>query len=613
MRYLDAGGCLPVWDQVPVCPRRRGAARPPGALVGHPASASAFAAVLLTRWRVRGVRAWRVLGVCSQDQPSSYKTKACRSFARTGRCPYGQRCRFMHGDVADAHLAEDDDSDSHQSDEYCKPVAGQPPLPAHAPSSGSGSSSLHQSPYAGPVQTSQLHVQLLQLQQLQQLQQSNESCWANHVQKQLPARPHDSQVALGASTMRRRSSSNESGSTASEEATRQFDYSSSQPHTRHMSPHTPPHAPTRATSTATAADSFRAQLPPNASPAAVLLPYAQLPRGDGQEGAPPGALSSSLPQKVASFAWSNAACLGAFSPAGACGACGCGGLQPMTALPTVVTPSPFTSPCSSMASRLPSMHPSNASSAVHSKLPSPSVLPLPHGASSIPPGPMPPAFLPPPAMFSATSALSVLELPVHPFGVPLHEPTGAGSIFSTVGTLWSSGAPGPARPPVPAPAPAPAPGTASNTAASRLQADPHVSLCGSGSSSDESNSTDLGCGGDGAFASGCLAMGVGGAHAAVHANRPYHSMTRSSIAKELSVLFDEAPADASDGAAGKDGVELSRSVELIIEPDAVADRTELALSDYSTARLAGQLAALCCSPSRREHGAEGASTPTSRW
>ena len=40
MRYLDAGGCLPLWDQVPVCPRRRGAARPPGALVGHPASAS---------------------------------------------------------------------------------------------------------------------------------------------------------------------------------------------------------------------------------------------------------------------------------------------------------------------------------------------------------------------------------------------------------------------------------------------------------------------------------------------------------------------------------------------------------------------------------------------
>lgn len=40
MRYLDAGGCLPLWDQVPVCPRRRGAARPPGALVGHPAWAS---------------------------------------------------------------------------------------------------------------------------------------------------------------------------------------------------------------------------------------------------------------------------------------------------------------------------------------------------------------------------------------------------------------------------------------------------------------------------------------------------------------------------------------------------------------------------------------------
>ena len=560
--------------------------------------------------------AWRVLGVCSQDQPSSYKTKACRSFARTGRCPYGQRCRFMHGDMADAHLAEDDDSDSHQGDDYCKPVAGQPPLPAHASSSGSGSSSLHQSPYAGPVQTSQLQVQLLQLQQLQQLQQSNESCWANHIQKQLPARPHDSQVALGVSTMRRRSSSNESGSTASEEATRQFDYSSSQPHERHMSPHTPPHAPTRATSTATAADSFRAQLPANASPAAVLLPYAQLPRGDGREGAPSGALSSSLPQKVASFAWSNAAGLGALTPAGACGACGCGRPQPMTASPTVVsvvTPSPLTSPNgSSMASRLPSTHPSNASSAVHSELPSPSVLPLPHGAASIPLGPMPPAFLPPPAMFSATSALSVHELPVHPIGVTLHEPTGAGSIFSTVGTLWSSGAPGPARPPVlaPAQAQAPAPSTATNAAASRLLlADPHVSLCGSGSSSEESNRTDLGGGGDdgdGAF-EGRLAMSVGGAHAAAHANRPYHSMTRSSIAKELSVLFDEEPADVSDGAAGKDGVEL------IIEPDAVADRTELALSDYSTARLAGKLAALCCSPSRREHGAEGASTPTSRW
>lgn len=38
----------------------------------------------------------------AQDQPSSYKTKACRSFARTGRCPYGPRCRFMHGDVREA-------------------------------------------------------------------------------------------------------------------------------------------------------------------------------------------------------------------------------------------------------------------------------------------------------------------------------------------------------------------------------------------------------------------------------------------------------------------------------------------------------------------------------
>ena len=42
----------------------------------------------------------------AQDQPSSYKTKACRSYARTGRCPYGPRCRFMHGDVMEAqHLA----------------------------------------------------------------------------------------------------------------------------------------------------------------------------------------------------------------------------------------------------------------------------------------------------------------------------------------------------------------------------------------------------------------------------------------------------------------------------------------------------------------------------
>jgi len=37
-----------------------------------------------------------------QDQPLSYKTKACRSFARTGRCPYGPRCRFMHGDAREA-------------------------------------------------------------------------------------------------------------------------------------------------------------------------------------------------------------------------------------------------------------------------------------------------------------------------------------------------------------------------------------------------------------------------------------------------------------------------------------------------------------------------------
>ena len=38
----------------------------------------------------------------AQDQPSSYKTKVCRSFSRSGRCPYGARCRFVHGDVAEA-------------------------------------------------------------------------------------------------------------------------------------------------------------------------------------------------------------------------------------------------------------------------------------------------------------------------------------------------------------------------------------------------------------------------------------------------------------------------------------------------------------------------------
>ena len=37
-----------------------------------------------------------------QDQPSSYKTKVCRSFSRGGRCPYGARCRFVHGDVVEA-------------------------------------------------------------------------------------------------------------------------------------------------------------------------------------------------------------------------------------------------------------------------------------------------------------------------------------------------------------------------------------------------------------------------------------------------------------------------------------------------------------------------------
>ena len=38
----------------------------------------------------------------AQDQPLTYKTKLCRSFARTGKCPYGPRCRFVHGDIAEA-------------------------------------------------------------------------------------------------------------------------------------------------------------------------------------------------------------------------------------------------------------------------------------------------------------------------------------------------------------------------------------------------------------------------------------------------------------------------------------------------------------------------------
>lgn len=184
----------------------------------------------------------------------------------------------------------------------------------------------------------------------------------------------------------------------------------------------------------------------------------------------------------------------------------------------------------------------------------------------------------------------------------------------------ATGAPTPAPEASAALPSAPAPITAASTAAVWV-ADPHVLVSGSGSSSNGSSSVELGGGGGGEAAlEMCLAMGADEVHAAheahaahaVHAaqvqvaadaGRSYPSMTRSSIAKQLSVLFDEAPDDAPADADGKGATELS----------AAAERAELAFSDYSTARLADQLAALCCSPPRRDQASAGASSPTSRW
>jgi len=85
--------------------------------------------------------------------------------------------------------------------------------------------------------------------------------------------------------------------------------------------------------------------------------------------------------------------------------------------------------------------------------------------------------------------------------------------------------------------------------------------------------------------------------------RAYSSFTRSSLAKQLSVLFDDAPANA-EGAADITAVAA--------EPSKGADdQMQLAISDYTTAMLADQLAALCCSPPRQGRASAGASSPTS--
>ena len=83
---MDTNWRLSIWPQVSVCSRCRRASHPTG--IGRRPHCSVF----------NSKRCPNPL----QDQPSSYKTKVCRSFSRGGRCPYGARCRFVHGDVIEA-------------------------------------------------------------------------------------------------------------------------------------------------------------------------------------------------------------------------------------------------------------------------------------------------------------------------------------------------------------------------------------------------------------------------------------------------------------------------------------------------------------------------------
>jgi len=572
-----------------------------------------------------------------QDQPSSYKTKACRSYARTGRCPYGPRCRFMHGDVVEAqHLAAlrlADEQPFVSND--VRVLEGALPSTAAQPFTSTGRVAEQQPPQPLPPQA-QLPMQLpreplmyasalpqpalpTQASPSHRHLQSQSTCIAygplqpqilplgaqslapapassvpdtphrqppqtplSHLPHQLHssplAPPHQSPFAP---MTFRRGSSDESG--MDEEVQRESS-SLPSPRSRPSLPLTPPHAPAPSTSTVMLAELGNGSVRPlarehgagPATPGAVLLPYAQLPHGDGLK-APAHEFTSHVCATMQGLGFSQQRMAGSLCT------------QPLAASPPSATPSAITSPGSSLlASAVPSAIPSARSS----ERPSPALLPLPLG--TLPGAALPPGFLPPAALGAAPAAATSSGL-----DLPLLSALPAGSGAFREGACDTS---------ISSAIAARASSAATSTAA---EASIALSRASGESSSRDSSSTELG----GATVRGSLsglpssfearldAIDAEGDGAVTPGERAYSSFTRSSLAKQLSVLFDDAPANA-EGAADITAVAA--------EPSKGADdQMQLAISDYTTAMLADQLAALCCSPPRQGRASAGASSPTS--
>ena len=111
---------------------------------------------------------------------------------------------------------------------------------------------------------------------------------------------------------------------------------------------------------------------------------------------------------------------------------------------------------------------------------------------------------------------------------------------------------------------------------------------------------------DGAAGSAAAATSTAAPAAAV--SPPSSSLTRNSIALQLSKLFDDgdAAAPTTHAAASLDAAGHPQPVHELSAGDArslcdAGAEDELALLDASTEMLANQLAAVCCSPPRHHH------------
>ena len=481
----------------------------------------------------------RIAPCCAQDQPTSYKTKACRSFARTGRCPYGPRCRFMHGDVREAQhlavmrLADERPFPGGTAGGSDAPLAPGPAAASMAPAAASPAAAMRLADFP-PVSSAAAGI-------------GGGGLAAIGGGIGGGAAPCDLSAAL---TNRRSSSSSEAELPL-------------------------PHPPPMATSLKAMAQMSMA---PAAAAAhhAVLLPYAQLPHADAHKqplpsvaaggwGAPPLRPFASSVHKSATSAPFSASLAGQPLPTGGFGPAG----SPMRTSPSIQVPFANSSPSGS--SLLPSPSSSRLPSTLPSTLPSPALLPLPVPLSS------PPASLPllPPAFIPAAGGLPSPQLAhtassIH--GLP-PQPVAATNLLAQL----SAGASGPGH-----------------------QHGSSAGLCGGSSSGSAvagglvaSSSPRIGS----SLSAALTPTGAGlqtanvsidGFGAALQASSMFGSLpglgeppsaadealptstatafTRSNIAKQLSVLFDENGGSSAQNlqllADGVDGMDLGGTSEV---------------------------------------------------